>query len=320
MQADRRAPKWGGMTKDLTSSQTAPLDNHVTSFQLENSPVRGRAVHLSDALNEALGTDRYPVEIARMLGEAMMIGALVGQALKFKGRLIVQCHGTNQGAISLLMADCTTDGNIRGYARWNEDQLKMVRLDSRNPGAQALLGGGTFSMTIDQGPDMDQYQGLSAIEGESLAECAEHYFRQSEQIPTRLNLACGQIQIPGSPPSWRGGGMMIQKIAEDENRGGTDNDWETAKALFGTLADDELIDPDVTQEQLLYRLFHEGGVRIVEKAKITAQCACSRERLLNTLKSFEREALEDMAEAGEIVANCQFCAKDYVFDLSDILT
>lgn len=298
-------------------------DNNVTIFQLDNSPVRGRAVHMGDALNEALtrpdGSQRYPVEISRLLGEAMMIGALVARALKFDGRLIVQCHGTNEGAISLLMADCTTDGNIRGYARWNDEQLKMIRLDNRNPGARALLGDGTFSMTIDQGPDMDQYQGLSSIEGDSLAECAEHFFHQSEQIPTRLKLACGQAQIPGEAMAWRGGGMMIQRIAADETRGNTDDDWETAKALFETLSDDEMIDPDVSQETLLYRLFHEGGVRIVEQGPVTANCACSEERLRNTLMSFEKTAMEDMAEDGVITANCQFCDVEYRFELTELL-
>lgn len=277
-------------------------------------------MHLGDALNQALGHERYPDEVARLLGEAMMIGALVARALKFKGRLIVQCHGINEGAVSLLMADCTTDGNIRGYARWNEDQLKMIRLDNRNPGAQTLLGGGTFSMTIDQGPETDQYQGLASIEGESLAACAEHYFRQSEQIPTRMRLACGQVQLPGEDPAWRGGGMMIQKIAGDTARGTTDDDWDTAKALFETLTDDELIDPDVTQDKLLYRLFHENGVRVIDRAGISAVCSCSEDRLRNTLKSFDADAIKDMAEDGLITANCQFCETEYKFALSEFST
>jgi len=296
--------------------------NQVTIFQLDNAPVRGRAVNLDDALNTALtrkdGTARYPDEVARLLGEAMMIGALVARALKFEGRLIVQCHGTNDGAVSLLMADCNTQGHIRGYARWDDEKLKMIRLDNRAPGTDILLGGGTFSMTIDQGPEADQYQGLAAIEGSSLAKCAEHYFRQSEQIPTRIHLACGQVQMPGGAPSWRGGGMMIQKIADDDTRGPTDNDWETAKALFETLSDAELIDPDVSQEQLLYRLFHEGGVRIADQGEVIARCACSRARLANTLRSFDSGAIADMAEDGLITANCQFCDTEYEFSVSEI--
>ena len=301
----------------MTDSAIIDGDDIVTTFQLDGQPVRGRAVHLGEAINKAIGK-RYPDVVGRLLGEAMMIGAIVAQALKFDGRLVVQCHGTNKGAVSLLMADCTTDGAVRGYARWDAEQLKMIQLDNRNPGADVLLGGGTFAMTIDQGPDMDQYQGLSAIEGTSLSACAEHYFRQSEQIPTRIHLACGQVQEPGGAPKWRGGGMMIQKIAGDDERGDTDDAWETAKALFETITDAELIDPDLSQNSLLYRLFHENGVRVIETAQIEARCQCSRERLHNTLKSFDKTALEDMADDGLIDANCEFCDTTYSFQLEDL--
>jgi len=173
-------------------------------------------------------------------------------------------------------------------------------------------------MTIDQGADMDQYQGLAAIEGECLSDCAEHYFAQSEQIPTQIRLACGQVQEPGREPVWRGGGIMIQKIADDELRGETINAWVTAQSLFGTITDAELLDPNLSQNRLLYRLFHEDGVRVVQTAPIKAQCSCSRERLENTLKSFEADALKDMADAGQIKANCEFCDTDYIFDLAEI--
>ncbi len=302
------------MTKTPTLDDMT--DDQLTVFQLDGQPVRGRAVHLGRALDEAIG-DRYPEAVARLLGEAMMIGALVARSLKFDGRLVVQCHGTNEGAISLLMADCSTDGAIRGYARWDAQSLKEIELDSRNPGADVLLGGGTFSMTIDQGPDMDQYQGIAAIEGARLSDCAEHYFTQSEQIPTEIRLACGQ-NIDGEGKHWRGGGMMIQKIADDELRGDTENAWETARSLFGTLTDAELIDPALSQNRLLFRLFHEDGVRVVETHDVRAECRCSRERLENTLKSFENQALMDMAEDGVIKAACEFCATEYVFDLGDV--
>lgn len=303
----------------MTDTQHIQTDL-VTVFQLDKQPIRGRAVKLGLALDQALnphGKARYPEPVARLLGEAMMTGALVAQSLKFKGRLVVQCHGTNEGAVSLLMADCTTDGHIRGYARWNANKLKEIELDTRNPGADILLGAGTFSMTIDQGPDMDQYQGISAIEGKSLSSCAEHYFNQSEQIPTRIKLACGQsLDKDGS--HWSGGGMMIQKIADDEARADATPPWETAQQLFATLSDAELIDPELTTDTLLYRLFHEDGVRVVETHNVNANCRCSRERLLDTLKSFEQKALQDMAEDNVISATCEFCATDYKFPLDEI--
>lgn len=304
-------------------SKTDFNDNQVTVFQLDGQSVRGRSIQLGEELERAITAGqpegRYPERVARLLGEAMMIGALVARALKFDGRLVVQCHGTNDGAVSLLMADCTTDGHIRGYARWDEDALKQIELDNRNPGAQTLLGGGTFSMTIDQGPDMDQYQGLAAIEGESLSVCAEHYFAQSEQIPTKVHLACGQVQLPGGKTQWRGGGMMLQRIAQDSARAATEEDWLTAKSLFATLSDAELIDPDLPQSDLLFRLFHEGGVRVIETMPVDADCRCSRERLLDALSGFAKEALEEMAEDGVIKASCEFCAVDYTFDLEGLI-
>jgi len=262
--------------------------------------------------------DRYPDVVARLLGEAMLISAIVAQSLKFDGRLVIQCHGTNEGAVSLLMSDCTTDGHIRGYARWDEQALKELQLDNRNPGAEALLGGGTFSMTIDQGPDMDQYQGLAAIQGARLSDCAEHYFKQSEQIPTELRLACGQVQEAGGQMEWRGGGLMIQKIADDSARGDTEDAWDTARALFQTVTDAEILDPELSQTDLLYRLFHESGVRVVETTPVEAKCKCSKERLENTLKSFEKSALEEMAKDGVIDANCEFCDTTYLFPLADL--
>ncbi|MEP1231499.1 MAG: Hsp33 family molecular chaperone HslO [Litorimonas sp.] len=301
---------------NITAPMTQDADDFITIFQLDEQPVRGRSISLGEQLDKAIAK-RYPDTVARLLGEAMLIGALVAQSLKFKGRLVVQCHGTNKGAVSLLIADCTSDGAIRGYARWDEEALKETLLGNRSPGANTLLGGGTFSMTIDQGPDMDQYQGLAAIEGSRLSDCAEHYFAQSEQIPTEIRLACGQT-IDENGPHWRGGGMMIQKIAGDAARGDTDESWTNARSLFGTLTDAELIDPDLAQNTLLYRLFHEDGVRVISTHDVKAQCSCSRDRLYKTLKSFDKNALIDMAEDGKITANCEFCATDYVFELADM--
>ena len=296
--------------------------NQLTVFTVGGAddalaPVRGRAVRLPSALQTAL-SDRYPEPVARLLGEAMIIGALVSRALKFDGRLVVQCHGTNEGAVSLLMADCTTAGQIRGYARYDEDALKSVMLDNRNPGADKLLGGGTFSMTIDQGPDTDQYQGLAAIQGTQLSDCAEHFFEQSDQIPTMIRLAVGQ-EVGADGPLWTGGGMMIQRVAEDAERGGTDDVYNTATTLMSTLTDAELIDPDLPMDTLLYRLFNEDGVRVLDRLDVSAECRCSKARLENTLRSFDASARDEMAdEDGVIRATCEFCATVYEFPVKEL--
>lgn len=296
--------------------------NEVTVFTVGGteealSPVRGRAVRLPDALQTALA-DRYPDPVARLLGEAMIIGALVAQSLKFDGRLVVQCHGTNKGAVSLLMADCTTGGQIRGYARFDEEVLKSIMLDNRNPGADVLLGGGTFSMTIDQGPDTDLYQGLAAVEGDRLSDCAEHFFKTSDQIPTMIRLAVGQ-ELGETGSLWTGGGLMIQRVAGDDARGETGDVYQTATALMSTVTDAELIDPDLPMETLLFRLFNEDGVRVLDRSAVSAECRCSRERLESTLESFDTNAIAEMADDdGNIRASCEFCDVEYVFPMADI--
>ena len=315
--------------RDAADTSVAPdisldstLDDVVTVFSLDGKPVRGRAIHAGAAIDAALkgpdGAERYPPLVARMLGEAMMVGALVAKALKFDGRLIVQCHGTNEGAISLLVADCHTDGSIRGYARWDDAMLKEVTLDNRNPGADALLGRGTFSMTIDQGVHMDQYQGLAPIEGTTLGECAQSYFVQSEQIPTRVKMALGRVQGADGPEMWRGGAIMIQKIADDAARGDTLDAWTTAETLLETVTDAELIDPDLSQNRLLFRLFHEEGVKVIAQGGVRANCKCSRERLEATLRSFPVEELRDTAEDGKLEATCEFCGVEYVFEVESL--
>jgi molecular chaperone Hsp33 len=297
--------------------------NEVTVFTVGGieealSPVRGRAVRLPDALQTALA-DRYPDPVARLLGEAMIIGALVAQSLKFDGRLVVQCHGTNKGAVSLLMADCTTGGQIRGYARFDEEALKSILLDNRNPGADVLLGGGTFSMTIDQGPDTDLYQGLAAVEGKRLSDCAEHFFKTSDQIPTMIRLAVGQ-ELGDAGSLWTGGGLMIQRVAGDDARGETGDVYQTATALMSTVTDAELIDPDLPMETLLFRLFNEDGVRVLDRSAVSAECRCSRERLESTLESFDAKAIAEMADDdGNIRASCEFCDVEYVFPTAEIV-
>jgi len=297
------------------------MDDMVTVFALPEQPVRGRAIHTGAAINAALkcdaGRERYPPLVARMLGEAMMVGALVAKALKFDGRMIVQCHGTNEGAISLLVADCHTDGSMRGYARWDEAMLKEITADNRNPGADVLLGGGTFSMTIDQGAEMDQYQGLAPIEGQTLGECAQNYFEQSEQIPTIVKMALGQVQDAGLE-RWRGGAIMIQKIADDEARGDTADAWMTATTLLGTVSDAELIDPELSQNRLLFRLFNETGVKVVAQGGVRANCRCSRKRLEATLLSFPIAELRETAENGKLDATCEFCGTEYMFEVEGL--
>ncbi len=293
-------------------------ENMIAPFQLGGSAVRGRIVRLGTELDKAVCGAHYPEAIARLMGEAILISVLVGMSLKFEGRLLLQAHGTNAGAVSLLVAECNTDGHIRSYARYDEASLEKILAENKTPSAKTLLGGGTFAMTIDSDIHKDRYQGITAIEGERLADAAENYFATSEQIPTLIKLAVGRLQQGEGQAEWRGGAVLIQKIAGDEKRGESEESWVHAKAVMATLTDVELLDPDLPIERLLYRLFHEQGVSLETPKKIQARCSCSEEKLLQTIKTFDEQARKDMLEDGKLTANCQFCRKDYVFTKGDI--
>ena len=289
-----------------------PTDNLVAAFQIGEQPVRGRVARLGAMVDDILTRHAYPEPVADLLGEACALAALVGASLKFDGRLILQAQG--DGPVAFVVADYDTSGALRGYCRFDAERVAEASKGFTRPGAKTLLGGGTFIMTIDQGPDMDRYQGITPIEGETLALCAEHYFAQSEQTPTRVRLGVGQVK-DGDTLSWRAGGVLLQNIAEDEARGSTREAWDTAQALFETVGEDELIDPALPPDRLLYRLFHEEGVRLFQPKPLMAFCRCSAERIEGVLKSFPLEERAEMVEAdGKIRVTCEFCSRTYELD------
>ena len=289
--------------------QTAS-DDIVAAFQIEDAPVRGRIVRLGPLIDQVLTRHNYPEPVANLLGEACAMAALVGASLKFDGRLIVQAQG--DGPVSLVVADYDTSGAIRGYCSFDEGRVAEASKGFVRPGAATLLGKGAFSMTIDQGPEMERYQGITAIEGETLALCAETYFAQSEQTPTRVRLAVGQLQTDAGFV-WRAGGLLIQNIAGDEDaRGSAEELWNRAQALFETVGEDELIDPMVPAGTLLYRLFHEDGVRLFKPAPLRAFCRCTAERILDVLRAFPPEERGEMVETdGVIRVTCEYCSRVY---------
>ena len=291
-------------------SDTPPItDDLVTAFQIEGQPVRGRLVRLGAAVEDVINRHDYPEAVANLLGEACALAALVGASLKFEGRLILQAQG--DGPVAYVVADYDTTGALRGYCRYDAERVAEASTGFARPGAKTLLGDGVFIMTIDQGPSGERYQGVTPIEGETLALSAEHYFAQSEQTPTKVRLAVGQVQTTGAP-TWRAGGLILQNIAGDETRGSTEDAWETAQAYIATLGEDELIDPTITPERLLYRLFHETGVRMFESRPLRAFCRCSQHRIEGVLKSFPAAERAEMIEAdGKIRVTCEYCSRTY---------
>ncbi|WP_396593870.1 Hsp33 family molecular chaperone [Brevundimonas sp. R86498] len=293
-----------------------PDDNLAAAFQIEGWPVRGRLVRLGQTIDTILSAHDYPEPVAALLGEACALAALVGSALKFEGRLIVQAQG--DGPVRYVVADYDTSGSLRGYCRFDADEVAAASTGFARPGAQTLLGKGVFIMTLDQGPAFDRHQGITPIEGESLSLCAEHYFAQSEQVPTKVRLAVGQVTTEAGS-AWRAGGAMIQMVAGDESRGSTTEVWDRSRALFQTLGDDELIDPTVSPQTLLFRLFHEDGVRLEQPLALAAVCRCSSDRIVSVLGSFSAAERAEMVEDdGLIRVTCEYCSSVYALDPASV--
>ena len=279
----------------------------VTGFYLRGRPVRGRLVRLG-ALAEVL-LDRHdnPDAVKALTGEAMALAAALAAGLKFQGSFSVQAKG--DGPVTLLIADCTDTGALRGYAKYDPE-----RLGAEDTSAGSLLGQGYMAFTVDQGQATDRYQGLVGIEGETLTEMAAHSFATSEQIPTELLLACQR-----TARGWRAGALILQRIAlGDQSVEDPQDAWQTATALAATLTGDELLDESVTPEQLLYRLFHSEEVCSERPRALAYGCRCSRAHLSGILAGFAEDDLAEMAEDGVITMTCEFCNLDFCFEKEDI--
>ena len=304
--------------QNLTDPDADPMaaaDDIVAAFQIDGEPVRGRIARMGPAtVDEVLKRHDYHPSVARVLGELLTLSALVGASLKFDGKLIVQVQGLPgvEGAVRFVVAEYRTNGSIRGYASVDKTLLAALLVDKPNPNMTDLLGYGLFAMTIDQGNDMDRYQGTVPLEGETIAEAAALYFAQSEQIPTRVRVACIQSTDAKGRNQWRAGGALIQQIAGDSARGDTGEAWDNATILFETLADRELVNPELSAGDLLYNLFHEDGVRLFEAKPIETACTCSQSRITAMLKQFGAAAAADMMEPdGLIRVRCEYCNVSY---------
>ena len=296
------------------SAKPSAGDDLVAAFSIEDHPARGRLVRLGPVVDEILSRHDYPEPVADLLGEACALAALVGASLKFEGRLIVQAQGN--GPVAYVVADYDTSGALRGYCRFHAGRVASASTGFARPGARTLLGEGLFVMTLDPTDLHDRQQGIVAIEGETLALCAEQYFSQSEQTPTRVRLAVAELQDADAPGgrSWRAGGAILQNIASDDARGDTTEAWEHVRTLFDTLGEDELVDPTLAPETLLHRLFHEDGVRLFPAKPLAARCRCDEDRILNMLRTFPADDRADMLEDGRIVVTCEYCSRRYEID------
>jgi molecular chaperone Hsp33 len=287
-------------------------------------PVRGRVVRLGPAIDELLSRHDFPHPLKQLVGETAALVAMLGASLKFDGKLILQAQG--DGPVSMIVADYTAGGALRATAKI-QDGHEEITGKAEGPELHFLLRKGHMVMTIDQGADMERYQGVVPLEGPTISKATVSYFAQSEQIPTAIELAVGQVTDENGRETWRAGGAMVQFMAaEGGNRergeevimADDDRDaWNRAAILLETVKPDELLDPTVTPEQLLYRLYHEDGVRVFEPSTAHFACTCSREKIANVLAQYTKADIEDMIEGGAIEVSCDFCREKYRFELDE---
>jgi molecular chaperone Hsp33 len=311
----------------IRAPSAVPVDDAVLPFEVASLDLRGRLTRLGPALDDVLTKHDYPAPVGKLLGEAIVLTTLLGSSLKFDGRFILQTQ--SDGPVSFLIVDFQAPDRLRAYARYDARRL------SEGQDSGALLGKGHLAMTIDQGPDMSRYQGLVALEGGNLEDAAHEYFLRSEQIPTRVRLAVGEEwRGGGDGPKhrWRAGGMLLQFLPKAPERArqadlhpgdapegaethevAEDDAWIEGQSLISTVEDIELLDPDLSGERLLYRLFHERGVRVFAPLPLRAQCSCSREAVSGMLASFAPQDRADMVKDGRVVVTCEFCSSVYQF-------
>ena len=310
-------------------SGIAASDDFVRSFRLDAAGVRGRHVRLGGALNTVLAQHDYPAPVSRLLGELIALSALLASTIKYDGVFTVQTRG--DGPLHMMVVDITSAGALRGYADFDAAALRTALAGGEESSVPRLLGAGHLAFTVDQGPDTERYQGIVALEGTSLSECAHNYFRQSEQIASAIQLAAERLA-----GVWRAGALMLQ---HEPGGGGYDRppgrdalpdalpdapgagleeqeaheDWRRAVILMSSVTPGELLDPALGSDRLLLRLFHEESVRVHRPRPLAFGCRCSRQRVETTLKALPRDEIKALNIDGRVVVTCQFCNKSESF-------
>ncbi len=321
---------------DMINSTDSKWDDTILPFQLDRSDIRGRVARLDGVLDRILAQHDYPPAIEALVAEAVLLTALIGQTIKLRWKLSLQIRGDG-GPVRMIATDFygpTKEGKparIRAYAHYDADLL-----EGASP-AFAQFGGGIFGILIDQGKGMTPYQGITPLAGISLSDCAETYFAQSEQLPTRFSLAFGQSQQPGGAKSWRAGGIMLQHMpkaspefievlsddgllsAGDLLADDDEENWTRANILLDSVEELELVGPYVGMTNLLYRLYHEERPRVFDPMPAKFGCTCSLDRVERSLSAVSEDDITEMTtEAGIITADCQFCGAHYELDPADL--
>ena len=312
------------MTGDgpATPAAPAPGTDVQLPFRLERANLRGRAVRLGPSIHAILSRHDYPPPVAGLLGEALALSAVLAGTLNYDGVFSLQARG--DGPVGMLVCDVTSDGDLRGYAAVDAEAYAALGEAGPDGPVPRHLGAGHLAFTVDRGADGARYQGIVELAGATLTECAQHYFRQSEQIETLLRLGVGRPD----GTSWQASALMIQRLPATGGRNGEaeadgcghpdaerrEDDWRRLAILLGTLRNAEALAPEADPARLLYRLFHQDGVRIFEPRLLRDRCRCSDDRAASALRLLDADDLEAMKVDGTVSVACQFCSRVRRYD------
>ncbi len=311
-------------------------DDNVLPFQLDQSDIRGRVARLDGVLDTILSQHNYPAPVEAMVAEAAVLTALIGQTIDLRWKLSLQIRG--DGPLRIIATDYygpSDDGSpakMRAYASFDAD-----RLAEETGSPFSMIGSGMLALLIDQGSDMKPYQGITPLAGQSLATCAETYFAQSEQLPTRFSVALGKSREPGDQEVWRAGGIMIQHMpkaspdaqdATDEGQllsagdlvdGEDEENWNRVNLHLDTVEEMELVGPHVAPTELLHRLFHEETPRVFASQPLSFGCSCGADKVVQTMSIYSAKDISKMTDdQGRVTADCQFCGAHYEFDPAEL--
>ncbi len=298
----------------MMEAPSAPdFDDMIQPFKIEGQAIRGRFVRLGPLVQDILSRHDYPRPVATMLAEMLALAATLAATLKYDGVFTLQTKG--DGPIRLMVADITSGGDVRGYAQFDAERL--AKLGDGSLSVPRLLGAGYLAFTVDQGSHTERYQGIVELIGATLVECMHHYFQQSEQFDAAIRVAVGAPRQDGG--AWRASALMLQRLppgatAADE----IEESWRRALVLMASGRNAEMLDPNLGPNDLLYRLFHEDGVRVFTPSRLQAGCRCSRERVERVIRSLPPPEVDELKVGGKLSVTCEFCNSSYDFNEQDL--
>lgn len=287
--------------------------DQVQPFLIESSGIRGRLLRLEEVCDRILSRHAYPAPVARLLAEMLALCGGLASLIKYDGVFTLQASG--DGPLRMMVVDVTSEGEMRGYAGFDAPRLDGLTAETGGqPTVPQLFGRGHLAFTVDQGGESGRYQGIVALTGDTLANCLQHYFMQSEQLQSGIVLAAGRRGA-----HWVSAALVLQRLPEEAVHAIEDeDDWRRAMVLQASCSEDELLDDSLAFHDLLYRLFHEEGVRVFEPRLLKESCRCSREKLENVLRTMPRVEIESLKNDGAVEVTCEFCNTLYQFDDADL--